>query len=192
MAGEFERAFAGEPTGAVLHWSPEEGWRQVPGSEMSTPNGIAVSEDGRFLYVASWGGRELVELDLAAGRRSNTVLLGFMPDNLRSTADGRILFTGQAIHTLETFRAYESGARAPEERYDVLALSPDTFTVDFVARGNLPGFGNPTTALEVDGTIFVGSVAGDKILRLDPASSPVAASQTEPPVDEGRITRKER
>lgn len=169
MENEFERAFAGDPTGAVLHWTPDTGWNQVPGSQMSTPNGIAVSADGASLYVASWGGREMVELDAATGERLKSTPIDLMPDNLRYTGDGRILVTGQVIDDFDTFLGYEFGDLEPEERYDVYALSPETFTLELVARGNVPGFGNPTTALEIDDRIFVGSVAGDKILQLDPA-----------------------
>lgn len=167
MEAEFEKAFAGEVTGEVLHWTPENGWAVVEGSEMSTPNGIAVSEDGDSLYVASWGGRELVELDRTTGEVLNTVAMEIMPDNLRYTEDGHLLVTGQVIDSFETFVGYEFGDLQPEERYDVFALDPETFTVDTVAAGNVPGFGNPTTALEVGDRIFVGSVAGDKILQLD-------------------------
>ena len=167
MQAEFEKAFAGETTGEVLHWTPENGWSVVEGSEMSTPNGIAVSEDGDSLYVASWGGRELVELDRTTGEVLNTVAMEIMPDNLRYTEDGHLLVTGQVIDSFETFVGYEFGDLKPAERYDVFALDPETFTVDIVAAGEVPGFGNPTTALEVGDRIFVGSVAGDKILQLD-------------------------
>lgn len=167
MEGNFEKAFAGEATGEVLHWTPADGWSVVEGSEMSTPNGIAVSEDGESLYVASWGGRELVELDRSSGEVLNTVAVDIMPDNLRYTEDGKLLVTGQVIDTFETFLSYEFGDGQPEERYDVFALDPETFTVETIAAGNVAGFGNPTTALEVGDRIFVGSVAGDKILQLD-------------------------
>lgn len=169
MEVEFERAFAGEPTGHVLHWSPSEDWRTIPESEMSTPNGVAVSEDGQSLYVASWGGRELVELDPRTGERRNSVPMDLMPDNLRPTEDGRLLVTGQVIDSFETFVSYEFEGQPPEPRYDVYALSPDEFTLAPVATGGIDGFGNPTTALEVGGELLVGSVAGDKILRLTPA-----------------------
>lgn len=168
MEAEFERAFAGEATGEVLHWSPGKGWTSVPGSEMSTPNGVAVSEGGDSLYVASWGGRELVELDAETGARLNEAPLEVMPDNLRSAADGRILVTGQVIDDFETFLGYEFGDLEPAERYDVYLLDPETFTVETAAAGEVAGFGNPTTALEVGESLFVGSVAGDKILQLDP------------------------
>lgn len=169
VPGQFAKAFAGENTGHVLHWSAETGWRQVPGTEMSTPNGIAVAEDGKTLYVASWGGRKLVKVDATTGAQTGSVDLELMPDNLRPTADGRLLVTGQVIDSFETFKAYEFEGREPEARYDVYALSPADFTLEPVAVGSVPGFGNPTTALEVGDGLLVGSVAGNKILRLDRA-----------------------
>lgn len=166
MVTGFEQAFAGQPTGHVLHWAPDTGWTKVPGSEMSTPNGVAVSADGRSLYVASWGGRELVELDVETGQRLATTGLEIMPDNLRPADDGTLLVTGQAIDSIETFFQYQEGERSPEARYDVYALDPEDFTVDQIAHGEPDGFGNPTTALETPQGILLGSVTGESLLRL--------------------------
>lgn len=169
MLGNFERAFAGEATGTVLHWTPESGWETLAGSELSTPNGIALSPDGDSLYVASWGGRELVELDRAGAGVQRSVEVDLLPDNLRYAADGSLLLTGQMIDTFEEFVSYEAEGLAPVDRHDILALDPEDFTVRTVAEGSVAGFGNPTTALEVGDRIYVGSVAGQKVLRLDPA-----------------------
>lgn len=167
MLAQFERAFAGEPTGHVLHWSPDGGWSTVEGTEMSTPNGVAVSEDGTSLYVASWGGREVVEIDVGSGKRLASAPLDLMPDNLRATDEGTFLVTGQVIDEFETFVQYESGEREPQDRYDVYELDPEGFTVERIAQGDPAGFGNPTTALEVEDSLWVGSVTGEDILRLD-------------------------
>lgn len=166
MMAQFERAFAGQETGHVLHWSPDTGWSTVKGTEMSTPNGIAVSEDGTSLYVASWGGREIVEVDVESGEHLASTSIELMPDNLRATDDGTLLVTGQVIDEFETFVQYESGERTPEDRYDVYELDPETFAVERIAHGTPEGFGNPTTAVQVKGGLLVGSVAGENILQL--------------------------
>lgn len=167
MLDEFERAFGGEATGHVLRWTPEDEWAVVEGTEMSTPNGIAVSPEGTSLYVASWGGRELVEVDAQTGERQASTAIDLMPDNLRSTENGKLLVTGQVIDEFETFVQYESGEREPEDRYDVYELDPVEFSVERIAHGTPEGFGNPTTALEVQGGMLVGSVTGTKILQLE-------------------------
>ncbi|MDR7328375.1 hypothetical protein [Corynebacterium guangdongense] len=166
MENEFQRAFAGEDTGHVLHWTPESGWTQLPQSTMSTPNGIAVSEDGESLYVASWGGRKLVELDPSSGAVLRETPVDIMPDNLRFTDSGAVLVTGQVIDSFDTFVGYEFGGVQPEDRYDILELDPESFTTTVFAEGSVAGFGNPTTALPVGEKVFVGAVAGTHILEL--------------------------
>ncbi len=166
MENEFKRAFAGEDTGHVLHWTPESGWTQLPESTMSTPNGIAVSEDGESLYVASWGGRKLVELDPATGAVLHETPVDIMPDNLRFTDSGSVLVTGQVVDSFETFVGYEFEGVQPEERYDVLELDPESFTTTVFVEGSVEEFGNPTTALPVGDRVFVGAVAGTHILEL--------------------------
>jgi hypothetical protein len=166
MVAEFQKAFDGEPTGAILHWSTDTGWRTVPGSELSTPNGVAVSDDGKSLYVASWGGWEIVELDAENGGVVNRVNLDIMPDNFRPTDDGKFLITGQYLDDFDTFLKYESGELEPEDRYDVFLFDPEAFTVEPFAVGSVEGFGNPTTALDLGDRVLVGSVGGDKILEL--------------------------
>ena len=167
MPGGFKRAFAGEPTGHVLRWNVEAGWEKVDGSEISAPNGIAVSPDGKSIYVASWGSKKVLEIDANSGEHLRAASLDLMPDNLRFTSEGTLLITGQVIDSLETFNEYFSGKRKPDERYDIYELNPAGFTIERIAHGKQSGFGNPTTAIQVPGGMLVGSVSGTKILKLD-------------------------
>ena len=41
-----EEAMAGADTGGVLEWSPAQGWVTLPGTQINTANGVAVSPDG--------------------------------------------------------------------------------------------------------------------------------------------------
>ena len=41
-------------TGDVWEWQTAAGWTRVPGSEDTTPNGLEISPDGQWLYVAGW------------------------------------------------------------------------------------------------------------------------------------------
>ena len=45
------KLLAGESTGWVYEWQPEEGFTKVPGSDDLMPNGIAVSHDNTKLFV---------------------------------------------------------------------------------------------------------------------------------------------
>lgn len=166
MAG-FEAAFAGDNTGYVLHSDPATGWQKVPGSEMSAPNGIALSADGADLYVAGWGSRDVRKFAVGGNNGDPQVLkLDFMPDNLRWTPDDALLVTGQDIDSFKTFQGYLTGQVEPRPGYQVMKIDPEKFAAQEIASGTSKGFASPTTAIQVDGDILIGSVNGDKIMRL--------------------------
>ena len=60
---------AGAPagiTGRLFEWHPGGQLQPLPGTEMSLPNGIDVSKDERYVFVAAIGSRELVRFDRRA------------------------------------------------------------------------------------------------------------------------------
>lgn len=109
--GGFTAIFEGKNTGYVLHWSPATGWAKVPGTEMPGPNGIAVSKDGRDLYVANWGGRELRRFDLEKNGQPQVLALDLMPDNLRWSDNDTLLHTGQDLKGIDQLGAILAGSR---------------------------------------------------------------------------------
>ena len=56
-AGVFSmlRIALGLATGELLEWSAADGWRAVPGTRASAPNGVAASPDGQTLYLRGVG-----------------------------------------------------------------------------------------------------------------------------------------
>lgn len=167
MAG-FEDAFNEIDTGYVLHWTPEDGWDKVPGSSMSTPNGIAVSPDGKHMFVASWGSEDIRRFDLQEESEPEIVDLEFMPDNLRWSDDGSLLLTGQFIDDFETFAAARAGEGEPASGYSVVEIEPESFDVSEIASGDPENFSNPSVALGFQDEIWIGTVNGERLVRLTP------------------------
>ena len=56
------RMMAGENNGELWEWLTGKGWRKVPGSEAAGANGVEVSKDGKWLYVAAWGSQSFLRL----------------------------------------------------------------------------------------------------------------------------------
>ena len=50
-------------TGHVVEWHPGGQLRPLPGTELSLPNGIDVSKDERYVFVAAFGTNEVVRFD---------------------------------------------------------------------------------------------------------------------------------
>ena len=92
-------AAANEPgaiTGRVFEWHPGGMLTPLPGTELSLPNGIDVSADERYLYVAASGTLEVIRYDRrATPMAERTVSVPMRPDNLHWDANGKLLSAGR-------------------------------------------------------------------------------------------------
>ncbi len=86
----------GENNGELWEWHTGSGWRKVPGSESAGANGVELSKDGKWLYVAQWGNRTFARLSRGKDPVTRDVIdLGFRVDNVRWAPDGTLLVAGQ-------------------------------------------------------------------------------------------------
>ncbi len=85
----------GAISGRLFEWHPGGELKALAGTELSLPNGIEVSDDGRYLFVAASGSRELVRFDLrATPLGKSTLSLPFHPDNVHWDSQGRLIVAG--------------------------------------------------------------------------------------------------
>ncbi|MDX1568766.1 MAG: hypothetical protein R3223_13255, partial [Longimicrobiales bacterium] len=158
--------------GEVWEWQPSSGWTEVPGSDMSGPNGITASGGGGWLYVGGWGERALVRI--SRGRQPiarGSVSVGFHVDNVRWAPGGTLLVAGQAGPTPAAIGACLNGASCEGVSTRVARIDPSGRTadpvqqlVDYPSNDLLP-FG--TVAIQVRDEIWVGGIAGgDRIARF--------------------------
>ena len=156
---------AGENTGAVFEWHPASGYKMVPGSEMSGNNGIEVSPDGKWIYVAAWGNKAVVRLWRGAEPAKRDVLsAGFLVDNLRRGSDGELLVAGQNVPIKEVFDCFESKEIRCTQAWRVVRWNTAAMKLEPVlSESGNPYFGGATVALRVGGEVFVGTFRGDRI-----------------------------
>jgi hypothetical protein len=154
------------PTGELLVWGGDVGWRAVPGSSESAPNGVVASADGETFYFASWGGSKLVRIGRdGSGKRE--VALPHHPDNLSWGEGGTLLVTGQkgAITNIPQCSQLDSGT-CPLP-FSVVRVQPDDLSLEVAFDHDPPRLGGAgTVALEHDGALWIGTFAGDRILRV--------------------------
>jgi len=103
-----DKMAAGENTGAVYEWQPHKGFALVPGSRMSGNNGIEVSRDGKWIYVAAWGNKMVVRLSRGGGAPARRLPVGFLADNLRWAPDGELTVAGQNVPAKLVFSCFQS------------------------------------------------------------------------------------
>ena len=143
----------GDVTSGVWEWHADSGWNLVPGTEDIRPNGVEVSADGEWLYVAGWQDERFNRL--SRGRtpvESDAVQLGFRPDNLRMAPDGRIWAAG---HT---------DFQTPSEAFNVAWIDPQTLEFERILQHPvIDGFAASTAAMPIGGDIWLGTNRGEMI-----------------------------
>jgi SMP-30/Gluconolactonase/LRE-like region len=160
-----QKLAAGADTGAVYEWHPHKGFTLVPGSQMSGNNGIEVSRDGQWIYVAAWGNKAVVRLARGAPTpKRDTLPAGFLADNLRWAPDGQLIVAGQDVPAGEVFSCFQSKAKRCTQawridRWDTQAMK----LKPVVMKPGNPEFGDATVGLQIGSDMFVGTFRGDRI-----------------------------
>ena len=141
-------------TGDVWEWQTATGWTRVPGSEDTTPNGLEISPDGQWLYVAGWREEKLTRL--SRGRTpvdKEVVAVPFRPDNLRMSRDGSVIFA-----------AGHGNYQTPQETSNVAVIDPQTLEVEWIFQyPRIDGFEASTTAIRIGDEIWLGTNRGEMI-----------------------------
>ncbi len=141
----------GKLTGGVHEWHPGGSVKAIPGTELSGANGIAVSPDDKYVYVAAFGSHEIVRFD----RTKNPVTpekfkIDIMPDNIHWGDDG-LLYT-----------AGNNSARGTG--WSIFSIHPGTMEIKRVTGVDQKTImQNASSAVPADNEIWVGTFSGDRI-----------------------------
>ncbi len=153
-------------TGDVWAYQASTGWRRVSGSEGTAPNGLELSKDGRWLYIAGWAEEKLTRLSLGQTPiKKDVIALGFRPDNVRMSADGSVLFA--AGHTDKDGRSITDPREPLEETSNVAKIDPETLEFRRIFQHPaMDGFVASTTAIQIGDELWLGSQRGDRVAYL--------------------------
>lgn len=150
----------------VWEYHKESGWRRVPGTEKTAPNGLEISKDGRWLYIAGWAEETVTRV--SRGRspvQRDVIALGFRPDNIRFSADKSVLFA--AGHTDKDGRSIVEPRAPLTETINVARIDPTTLEHRRIFEHKaIPGFVAATTAVPIGDELWLGSNRGDRLAYL--------------------------
>ena len=165
----FQDAFAGKNTGIVLQWTPgTPAFVELKGTELVANNGIETSPDDRTFYVASTPTYRVYEFSRAkpgAGPVRYAQLKDFGPDNVRWTADNRLITAGLIDNepACGGRPKNEEGIRCPMG-YAVATIDPKTMTATEIARGQrTPAFTGTAMAAIAGNELWLGSFFADRL-----------------------------
>jgi sugar lactone lactonase YvrE len=163
----------GQNNGEVWEWHPTSGWAKVPGSEAAGANGLEISPDGKWYYVAQWGNRSFMRL--SRGQNPPTrdeIPLGFRVDNIRWAPDGTLWVAGQGGGAAGGARA-GGGGGAPTQSSVIGKVDVKTMTYrQIIDYPTSPAVSFATVAVQVGDELWVGSSRGDRIARYPAAGVP--------------------
>ena len=165
--------FEAREPGWVWHWTPAGGFERVAGASARLANGIELSADEQTLFLNSSMGDGLQRIDRATGEVTGRAPLGSL-DNSTWAPDGTLLVAQLLAKDEESFALCSELEAGPcPIPFQIVAVDPQTMetTVRFDSEGSPMGAG--TVGLQLGNELFIGSFAGDRILRvtLDDAPS---------------------
>jgi hypothetical protein len=151
-----DKMMAGANNGELWEWHTGTGWKIVPGSEASGANGLELSKDGKWYYIAEWGSQKFMRLSRGqASIKRDEIPVGFRIDNLRWAPDDSLLAAGQ------------EGTR-PNGTTHVIKINPNAMKFQEIIREPYTdAFAGGTVAIQVGNEIWVGvSGNGERIARF--------------------------
>ena len=145
-------------TGDVWEWQTGAGWTRIPGSEDTTPNGVEVSSDGRWLYVAGFAESKVTRLSRGQTPvQKDVIALDFRPDNLRMSLDGSVIFAAGPGNV-------QTPRDTSQETSNVVSIDPQTLEVQpLFEHPFIDGFFASTTAIQVGNEMWLGTFRGERI-----------------------------
>jgi hypothetical protein len=156
----------GVDSGYIYRWQAASGFSKVEGTDGEMPNGVIVSPDGKSFYVNMYFGNEIRRYDLASGELLQTNEVD-KPDNLSWTDDGRLLLASQHSSLLPLLKSVFYKTPEPSLLpFSIYELDPVTLKKTLLVRRDGPPMGAGTTAVAVDGFLYIGSYAGDRMIKL--------------------------
>ena len=154
----------GAISGRLFEWHPGGALQAMAGTELSLPNGLDVSKDGRYVYVAASGTQQLLRFDRSATPMAKRpVALPFRPDNVHWDDNGKLIVAGPNPVGTATC----SGGNCPVG-WTVAEIDPDTFVVKRLGGADgSAAMQRASAAIRVGKEIWVGSNQ-DRIARFTP------------------------
>ena len=159
-------------TGDIWEWHNDGGWARVPGSEEIGPNGLEISADGEWYYVAGYAAQSVIRLSRGQSRphKETVANVGFFIDNIHWTPAGALLAAGHIAPERRGIGACIRDGACDDVRSRVAQVDVEsgasTDVFDYPSNEHLI---LGTTAIQVGDAIWVGGVAGGTRIARVPA-----------------------
>ena len=151
--------FGGKPTGAVYRWTPKKReFEKLLGTELNGNNGIELSRDGRYMFVAHMQGMSKFSIGNPARKIASSWLDYGLADNLHWDGD-RLVTAGSMLKD-----CHQGVAPDCLDGFHITYIDPEDMKTSLVIRGDYTDrFSGVSTVLPVEGTFWLGSFYRDTV-----------------------------
>jgi len=150
---------------ALYHWSRPRGFSEVAGTRGVYPNGVVVTADGRSAIINYFRGNEVRRVDLYTGRIEARLQLPH-PDNSSWTPRGTLLIASNDFDVDYFVQCLALPAGACAVPYRIYEVDAQLREATLVHSGGSSLMGGGTVAVRVGDSLYIGSVVGDRVLRV--------------------------
>ncbi|MEG9545072.1 SMP-30/gluconolactonase/LRE family protein [Mannheimia sp. HC-2023] len=158
-----EDMFAGKITGAVYRWTPTtQKFEKLQGTEFNGNNGIELSKDGKFIYVAHMKKlSKLTNTNPAKVVATSELNYGVF-DNLHWAGD-KLITAGSRTQNCGETMTYEC-----LKDFHITTIAPDNLAITPLYQGKYTqDFSGVSTVLPVGKTYYLGSFYRDKMAYFE-------------------------
>lgn len=159
------RSLFGAEKGHVWRWHPHAGTDILPGSLGAFPNGIQISADGETIYLNLYANGLVRKIRRETGENLGEVAVE-SPDNSNWLPDGRLLVASHPRDTLIPEICSDVHSGACEARFLLVVIDPQSLETETVFEQKGAPMGAGTVAVEWGEHWYIGSYAGDRMLKI--------------------------
>ena len=156
----FNSIFEGKITGCIYEWHPGGRVKVIEGTELSGANGIAVSKDNKWVYVAASGTREIIRFNRTQSPvKLSRVRVSIQPDNIHWGDNGMLYTTGSNYVPPDECKSSDCNTG-----WSILRIDPETLkTVRVTGFDQTATLQKASTAIPVGNEIWIGTYSGNRI-----------------------------
>ena len=155
----------GLDTGYVLEWAPGSGFKRLPGSDGSFPNGITMAPDQNSYYLNQYTSSTVSHIDRMTGELLNSWDISH-PDNSSLGRDGRLYVSsalGAVTDALECPPRDGFNCMIP---FAIEAINLQDGSKELVYKHEDALIPVATVALPLNDALYLGSYSSDRLSRV--------------------------
>lgn len=156
-------------TGWVFHWqsnvTQNEGFSKLS-FPLAAPNGLQIDDKAQFLYVNEWGRDKVHKLSLPEGELVASLDIAYA-DNTQWDDRGNLLVISQKFSLSELMFCLGLQRGACTSPFSVFQIDPDNFNAVKIFQHQGAPMGAATVAQPLGEHLYLGTFAGDRVLRVD-------------------------